>query len=536
MGSRGVCLALIAMAWLGACGQLHQPAQPVGGPPGAGGGSPFAALPAGEAAGAVKTASGTHVFTDADLYKSQGATMSGPALQLAQAGLSYAVLGVDATGLAPLSVTVEGTLSGLYLGAADYGRGCWQWLGGAHDAAFTENLPVSGWHSPGGSFFVALVCPDGASADLTAVSVEFTPDTDPPVWQGAPGVQSVTPGDLNLKLSWTEAVDALSPPVTYLIFCAPSAVGIDWGTPTKTVTGATSSWVMGLEDGTEYSVAVRARDAAGNSTTNVNYLNAVPTEGGAVLELPWEPGDKVEISWTDPVRDIDIMMFDRLQRAGRPSDPSELDGIIEFSVDSETSGLAYESAKLLPTAEPMQYEVDIYTPYADPSWQDEVVAVRVLDSSGALKYDLGSTKVQSGMGMTYAYLRYFNFAGLLVRDWQPGERIEVTWGVITDDVDLIVLAPDGSIGAPGYPDELLGEVEFSEWYGDSGVPVGWAKLLPGAAPGDYLISLEHDMAGPGTMPIQVKLYNADGTLKEDIGPFMAQPGPGFKDYALLHRE
>ncbi len=115
---------------------------------------------------------------------------------------------------------------------------------------------------------------------LTATPSAGAPDTIPPVWQGPDGIQTAIAGDGQVTISWTSAVDEDSPPVTYSIYYAPSATGIDWGSPQDTAPeGTTNRVITGLTNGTEYVFAVRARDNASpnpNSTTNTNFLTATP--------------------------------------------------------------------------------------------------------------------------------------------------------------------------------------------------------------------------------------------------------------------
>jgi len=114
---------------------------------------------------------------------------------------------------------------------------------------------------------------------LTATPSAGALDTTPPEWQGPPGIQTANPGNSKVYISWTPAVDADSPPVTYLIYYAPSSTGIDWNTPQDTAPeGTTTMVISGLINGTEYVFGVRARDSAPppNDTQNTNTLTATP--------------------------------------------------------------------------------------------------------------------------------------------------------------------------------------------------------------------------------------------------------------------
>jgi hypothetical protein len=55
---------------------------------------------------------------------------------------------------------------------------------------------------------------------------------------------------------------------------ASSAGGESYATPTKTVTGATTTAVGGLTPNTTYFFVVRAKDAAGNQDANTSEKSA----------------------------------------------------------------------------------------------------------------------------------------------------------------------------------------------------------------------------------------------------------------------
>jgi hypothetical protein len=140
------------------------------------------AIPDSEPAGSVNKGTSSYTFVQADLYADSGAVMTGSQLTISDptgSGLpcNYAILGVDTGGQYPPSLTLSGTLSGLYVGVSDYSRGTWKWLGGAHGAPGMISLPAAGTLSGGGSIYIALVCPPGASADIT-VDLDITQASD----------------------------------------------------------------------------------------------------------------------------------------------------------------------------------------------------------------------------------------------------------------------------------------------------------------------------------------------------------------------
>ncbi len=116
-------------------------------------------------------------------------------------------------------------------------------------------------------------------------------DTTPPVWTSEEGIISAVPGDEQVTVTWGEATDAESEPVTYLLFVAEAAEGIDWVTPHNTFSAGTLSTVVdSLDNGTAYEFGVRARDSSvnQNTTTNTDTLMATPT---AAAESPYPFGN-----------------------------------------------------------------------------------------------------------------------------------------------------------------------------------------------------------------------------------------------------
>jgi hypothetical protein len=96
------------------------------------------------------------------------------------------------------------------------------------------------------------------------------PDTTPPVFDGVADVTSLSP--VSLGLSWTAARDlgTETAAITYLIYASTTSGGQNYAVPTATVVGSTSTTLLGLTPGATYYIVVRARDAAGNTTTNIN--------------------------------------------------------------------------------------------------------------------------------------------------------------------------------------------------------------------------------------------------------------------------
>ncbi len=110
-----------------------------------------------------------------------------------------------------------------------------------------------------------------------------TTDVTPPVWTSSVGVTGAVAGDGQVTVSWGEATDADSPPVTYMLYVALASDGIDWLTPHSTYPAATRSTpVSSLVNGEAYVFGVRAQDSSANQnkTDNTNTLTATPQAVG----------------------------------------------------------------------------------------------------------------------------------------------------------------------------------------------------------------------------------------------------------------
>jgi len=109
-------------------------------------------------------------------------------------------------------------------------------------------------------------------------------DFTPPEWTSQAGIISATPGDGQVSVTWGEATDADSAPVTYLLWYAEAATGIDWGSAPQATypAGTLAATVSSLTNDVEYEFGIRARDSSVNlnTTTNTNTLMATPTGTG----------------------------------------------------------------------------------------------------------------------------------------------------------------------------------------------------------------------------------------------------------------
>jgi len=106
-------------------------------------------------------------------------------------------------------------------------------------------------------------------------------DVTPPEWTDQVGIISAVPGDGQVTVTWGEATDAASPPVSYLLWYAEESTGIEWAdAPDLTFpAGTLSATILDLQNGVSYEFGVRARDSSVNlnTTGNTNTLTATPT-------------------------------------------------------------------------------------------------------------------------------------------------------------------------------------------------------------------------------------------------------------------
>jgi hypothetical protein len=156
----------------------------------------------------------------------------------------------------------------------------------------------------------------GALGGLTAG------DTDPPVWDGAIGVQEVedlADCDPSLALQWGTASDADSPPVTYEVYRTDldpfTEAGFVPGPDKLVASGLTDPWWTdgGLDKNSTYWYVVQARDSSEDPRRELNFvistrLGDSPTDDNANT-VPPPPiqdlavaspdlGATVEMSWT----------------------------------------------------------------------------------------------------------------------------------------------------------------------------------------------------------------------------------------------
>jgi hypothetical protein len=107
------------------------------------------------------------------------------------------------------------------------------------------------------------------------------PETDPPVWNGPAGVQTVTALGCcsTIQLTWNEAMDAMSPPVSYRVYRSTDAGFVPDPSSLVSQQSATEWRDEALPRATTFHYVVRAVDRLGNEDDNTTMLAAsIPDE------------------------------------------------------------------------------------------------------------------------------------------------------------------------------------------------------------------------------------------------------------------
>jgi len=120
-----------------------------------------------------------------------------------------------------------------------------------------------------------------------------------------------------VTVSWSLATDDHAP-IYYDIYIATASGAFNWSAPFKTVTGALSTNLTGLQNNLKYYFVVRARDSGGLRNSNWGQLDATPTDtvaptfAGMKTAGDDTTGGTVQLAWdaaTDPSTPIKYRVF-----------------------------------------------------------------------------------------------------------------------------------------------------------------------------------------------------------------------------------
>jgi fibronectin type 3 domain-containing protein len=180
---------------------------------------------------------------------------------------------------------------------------------------------------PAGTVYYGVRAVDAAgNADTNVATVSVTTvDVTAPTFAGITGLSAASSS--SLSISWSAASDAVTGAgsIAYDIWYWLTA-GSAPTYPNATVTGTTSATITGLQASTSYTVRVRARDAAGNTDTNVVTMSAStsadvvnPTFSGAT-GIALNSSNQPVVTWalaSDDFTAVDSVAF-KVYRATTP--------------------------------------------------------------------------------------------------------------------------------------------------------------------------------------------------------------------------
>ncbi len=183
------------------------------------------------------------------------------------------------------------------VGTGSYG----DWTEILNSQADTTSYTVTGL-TPGTRYTFKLRAVNiGSTAGSPSDAASATPPAKAPAKPDAP---TLTPGNTQLTVSWTEPATngaAITDyDVRYKLSTASDSAWAEWNdTDTSTTIGAT---ITGLDNGTRYDVQVRATNSVGDSdwsdATSAIPAPAVPTKPGAPTLTPGNT--QLTVSWTEP--------------------------------------------------------------------------------------------------------------------------------------------------------------------------------------------------------------------------------------------
>jgi Fibronectin type III domain len=161
----------------------------------------------------------------------------------------------------------------------------------------------------GTAYYFRVIALDG-SANASTPDVTLAQVTPEPTLPAAPTNVTITPGNSQVTVSWTNPSSNGDPAVAYLVEYS-SDGGITWSTPLRTLSGSDSSLtVTGLASGTSYLFRVAAVDARGASSPWAQTQSPITWSGGAgsTQRAPSAPihvsaevkGTQITVRWNAP--------------------------------------------------------------------------------------------------------------------------------------------------------------------------------------------------------------------------------------------
>lgn len=243
--------------------------------------------------------------------------------------------------------------------------------------------------------------------------------------------------------------------------------------------------------------------------------------------LVWSPGYTLVAEWDDPSLQISPQIVIPEVAGAWPEEPAGLAGMIEFSEPSAVSGVASETAMLLEGAQADQYYLARFLVDFPDGVDSYIASAWLEDESGDIVYDFGSRRLtaeEPGLAVFDLAALWYSAYTVSESQWEPGDRLEITWPDSTVDFDVFVSDPVGGFGSCGNTWEI-NTVDFSSDSSESGQALEWASLEADAVAGHYLMEVRlTGFSNPPVNPqeISIKLYDSTGGLKQDLAliPFV----------------
>ncbi|GAA1398641.1 cellulase family glycosylhydrolase [Catellatospora coxensis] len=211
---------------------------------------------------------------------------------------------------------------------------------------------------------------NGLSTTSTQATIYNTGgDTQAPTTPGTPSASSVTSS--SLSLSWTASTDNVG--VTGY-----DVVRVSGSTETVLASPSTNSAALtGLSAGTQYTLAVYAKDAAGNRSARSNTVTVTTSGTGGDTQAPTTPGtpsassvtsSSLSLSWTASTDNVGVTGYDVVRVSG--------------STETVLASPSGNSASLTGLTAATQYTLAVYAKDAAGNRSSRSSTVSVTTQSG----------------------------------------------------------------------------------------------------------------------------------------------------------